>query len=35
VIDATTSASRTGSYSGTLFRLNPELYVVDVTGGNT
>ncbi len=35
VIDTTTSASRTGSYSGTLFRLNQELYVIDVTGRDT
>jgi hypothetical protein len=35
VIGPTTSASRTGSYSGTLFRLNEELYVIDVTGRDT
>ena len=31
VIDTTTSASKTGSYSGTLFKLNDQLYLVDVT----
>ena len=30
-IDTTTSASKTGSYSGTLFKLNDQLYLVDVT----
>jgi len=35
VIDRTTSANRTGSYSGTLVRLNQELYVIDVTGRDT
>jgi hypothetical protein len=32
VIDTTPSASKTGSYSGTLFKLNDQLYVIDVTG---
>jgi len=31
VIDTTTSASKTGSYSGTLFKLNDQLYLIDVT----
>src|SRR6266576_2403065 len=31
VIGTTTSASKTGSYSGTLFKLNDQLYLVDVT----
>ncbi|PYP43043.1 MAG: hypothetical protein DMD42_11150 [Gemmatimonadetes bacterium] len=31
LIDTTTSASKTGRYSGTLFKLNDQLYVVDVT----
>ena len=35
VIDTTASAGRTGSYSGTLFRLNDALYVIDVTGRDT
>jgi hypothetical protein len=35
VIDTTTSASRTGSYRGTLFKLNDELYFIDVTGQDT
>src|SRR2546426_2920651 len=30
VIDTTTSASKTGSYSGTLFKLNDQLYLIDV-----
>jgi len=34
-IDRTTSARRTGSYSGTLFKLNDELYVIDVTAQDT
>src|SRR5947208_7746180 len=31
VIDRKPSASKTGSYSGTLFKLNDQLYLVDVT----
>ncbi len=31
VIDTTTSASKTGRYSGTLFKLNDQLYLIDVT----
>ena len=31
LIDTTTSASKTGSYSGTLFKLNDQLYLVDMT----
>jgi len=31
VIDTKPSASKTGSYSGTLFKLNDQLYLVDVT----
>src|SRR2546422_499808 len=31
VIDTTTSASKTGSYSGTLFKINDQLYLIDVT----
>ncbi len=31
VIDTTASASKTGTYSGTLLKLNDQLYVVDVT----
>src|SRR6266480_1612977 len=31
VIDTTTSASKTGRYSGTLLKLNDQLYLVDVT----
>ena len=34
-IDPATSASRTGSYSGTLLKLNDELFVIDVTGRDT
>src|SRR2546430_1066891 len=35
VINPTTSASKMGSYSGTVFKLNDQLYVVDVTGQDT
>src|SRR5439155_10123596 len=31
VIDTKPSASKTGSYSGTLFKLNEQLYLIDVT----
>ena len=31
VIDTTTSASKTGRYSGTLFKFNDQLYLIDVT----
>ncbi len=34
-INRTTDATRTGSYSGTMYKFNDELYLIDITGSDT
>src|SRR5207253_10943868 len=34
-LGATTAASKTGSYNGTMYKLNDQLYLIDMTGQDT